>query len=44
MIDRERINLGGFIIGRIEKEGRTFEMLLDPEKAWDAKKFIRDEI
>jgi ribosome maturation protein SDO1 len=44
MIDRERINLGGFIIGRIEKEGRTFEMLLDPEKAWEAKKFIRDEI
>ena len=44
MIDRERINLGGFIIGRIEKEGRTFEMLLDPEKAWEAKKYIREEI
>jgi ribosome maturation protein SDO1 len=44
MIDRARINLGGFIIGRIEKEGRSFEMLLDPEKAWDAKKFIREEI
>ncbi|NHJ25912.1 MAG: ribosome assembly factor SBDS [Candidatus Lokiarchaeota archaeon] len=44
MIDRARINLGGFIIGRIEKEGRSFEMLLDPERAWDAKKFIREEI
>jgi ribosome maturation protein SDO1 len=44
MIDRARIDLGGFIIGRIEKEGRTFEMLLDPEKAWEAKKNIRDEI
>jgi ribosome maturation protein SDO1 len=44
MIDRARIDLGGFIIGRIEKEGRTFEMLLDPEKAWEAKKIIRDEI
>ncbi|TFF86272.1 MAG: ribosome assembly factor SBDS [Promethearchaeota archaeon] len=44
MIDRARIDLGGYIIGRIEKEGRTFEMLLDPEKAWEAKKIIRDEI
>ena len=44
MIDRARIDLGGYIIGRIEKEGRTFEMLLDPEKAWEAKKTIRDEI
>jgi ribosome maturation protein SDO1 len=44
MIDRARINLGGFIIGRIEKEGRSFEMLLDPERAWDAKKYIREEI
>jgi len=44
MIDRARIDLGGYIIGRIEKEGRTFEMLLDQEKAWDAKKIIRDEI
>jgi ribosome maturation protein SDO1 len=44
MIDRARIDLGDFIIGRIEKEGRTFEMLLDPEKAWEAKKNIRDEI
>jgi len=44
MIDRARIDLGGYIIGRIEKEGRTFEMLLDPEKAWEAKKIIREEI
>ncbi|TFF68992.1 MAG: ribosome assembly factor SBDS [Promethearchaeota archaeon] len=44
MIDRARIDLGGYIIGRIEKEGRTFEMLLDPENAWEAKKQIRDEI
>jgi ribosome maturation protein SDO1 len=44
MIDRARIDLGGYIIGRIEKEGRTFEMLLDPEKAWEAKKIIRSEI
>jgi len=44
MIDRARIDLGGYIIGRIEKEGRTFEMLLDPEKAWEAKKIIRVEI
>ncbi|MFX0075773.1 MAG: ribosome assembly factor SBDS [Candidatus Hermodarchaeota archaeon] len=42
--DRPRIDLGDFIIGRIEKEGRTFEMLLDPKKAWDAKKVIREEI
>jgi ribosome maturation protein Sdo1 len=38
MIDRARIDLGDYIIGRIEKEGRTFEMLLDQEKAWEAKK------
>ena len=44
MIDRARIDLGGYIIGRIEKEGRTFEMLLDPDKAWEAKKIIREEI
>ena len=44
MIDRARIDLGGYIIGRIEKEGRNFEMLLDPEKAWEAKKIIREEI
>jgi ribosome maturation protein SDO1 len=44
MIGRARIDLGGFIIGRIVKEGRTFEMLLDPEQAWEAKKIIRDEI
>jgi ribosome maturation protein SDO1 len=44
MIDRARMDLGGHIIGRIEKSGRTFEMLLDPEQAWEAKKIIRDEI
>jgi ribosome maturation protein SDO1 len=44
MIDRARIDLGGYIVGRIEKEGRIFEMLLDPEKAWEAKKIIREEI
>jgi ribosome maturation protein SDO1 len=44
MIDRARIDLGNYIIGRIEKSGRSFEMLLDPEQAWDAKKIIRDEI
>ncbi|MFX1302735.1 MAG: ribosome assembly factor SBDS [Promethearchaeota archaeon] len=44
MIDRARIDLGGFIVGRIEKSGRVFEMLMDPEKAWEAKKFIREEI
>ncbi|MEJ2249235.1 MAG: ribosome assembly factor SBDS [Candidatus Lokiarchaeota archaeon] len=44
MIDRARMNLGSHIIGRIEKSGRTFEMLLDPEKAWEAKKVIREEI
>ncbi|MBD3194639.1 MAG: ribosome assembly factor SBDS [Candidatus Lokiarchaeota archaeon] len=44
MIDRARIDLGNNIIGRIEKSGRTFEMLLDPEKAWNAKKIIREEI
>ncbi len=44
MIGRARIDLGGFIIGRIVKEGRTFEMLLDPDQAWEAKKIIRDEI
>ncbi len=42
--DRTRIDLGGYIIGRIEKSGRRFEMLMDPEKAWEAKKFIREEI
>ena len=44
MIDRARIDLGGYIIGRIEKGGRTFEMLIDPEQAWEAKKYIREEI
>jgi len=44
MIDRARINLGNYIIGRIAKSGRTFEMLLDPDKAWEAKKIIREEI
>jgi ribosome maturation protein SDO1 len=44
MIDRARIDLGSNIIGRIEKSGRTFEMLMDPNKAWEAKKIIRDEI
>ncbi|MFX0038594.1 MAG: ribosome assembly factor SBDS [Promethearchaeota archaeon] len=44
MIDRARIDLGGYIIGRIENSGRIFEMLMDPEKAWDAKKIIREEI
>ncbi len=41
---RARIDLGGFIVGRIAKEGRTFEMLLDPDRAWEAKKLIREEI
>ncbi|MFX1391424.1 MAG: ribosome assembly factor SBDS [Promethearchaeota archaeon] len=44
MIDRARIDLGGFIVGRIENSGRIFEMLMDPEKAWEAKKYIREEI
>lgn len=44
MIDRPRTDFQGFIIGRIEKSGRTFEMLMDPEKAWEAKKIIREEI
>jgi len=44
MIDRARIDLGDYIVGRIEKEGRVFEMLLDPHQAWEAKKIIRDEI
>ncbi len=44
MIDRARIDLGGYIIGRIENSGRIFEMLMDPEKAWEAKKIIREEI
>lgn len=44
MIDRARIDLGDFIVGRVEKEGRVFEMLLDPERAWEAKKIVRDEI
>jgi len=44
LIDRARINLGDNIIGRIEKGGRTFEMLMDPDKAWDIKKYIREEI
>ena len=42
--DRPRIDLGEFIIGRIGKSGRTFEMLMDPEKAWEAKKNIRETI
>ena len=42
--DRGRIDLGGFIVGKIEKSGRRFEMLMDPEKAWEAKKLIREEI
>ncbi len=42
--DRARIDLSGYIIGRIEKSGRRFEMLMDPEQAWEAKKFIREEI
>ncbi|MFW9823425.1 MAG: ribosome assembly factor SBDS [Candidatus Thorarchaeota archaeon] len=42
--DRARIDLGGYIIGKIEKSGRRFEMLMDPEQAWDAKKIIREEI
>ncbi|MHA1293888.1 MAG: ribosome assembly factor SBDS [Promethearchaeota archaeon] len=44
MIDRARIDLGGYIIGRIEKSGKVFEMLMDPDKAWEAKKYIREEI
>jgi ribosome maturation protein SDO1 len=44
MIDRARIDLGGYIIGRIENSGRVFEMLMDPEKAWEAKKIIREQI
>jgi hypothetical protein len=44
MIGRARIDLGGFIVGCIVKEGRTFEMLLAPDKAWEAKKIIREEI
>ncbi len=44
MIDRARIDLGKYVIGRIQKGGRSFEMLLDPEKAWEAKKLIREEI
>ena len=44
MIDRARIDLGNYIIGRIEKEGRTFEMLMDPDQAWNAKKYIREQI
>lgn len=44
MIDRARIDLGAYIIGRIEKAGRKFEMLMDPNQAWVAKKHIRDEI
>ena len=44
MIDRARINLGNYIIGRIEKDGRSFEMLIDPEQAWTAKKYIREAI
>ncbi|MFW9894616.1 MAG: ribosome assembly factor SBDS [Promethearchaeota archaeon] len=42
--DRARIDLGGYIIGKIEKSGRRFEMLMDPEQAWEAKKLIREEI
>ncbi len=44
MIDRARIDLGNHIIGRLEKGGRVFEMLMDPERAWNAKKYIREEI
>ncbi|MFX1397033.1 MAG: ribosome assembly factor SBDS [Promethearchaeota archaeon] len=44
MIDRARIDLGGYVIGRIDKGGRSFEMLMDPEKAWEAKKYLREEI
>ena len=44
MIDRARIDLGDYIIGRIEKSGRVFEMIMDPENAWKAKKIIREEI
>jgi len=44
MIDRARIDLGNYIIGSLEKGGRTFEMLIDPEQAWEAKKIIREEI
>ncbi|MBY9007995.1 MAG: ribosome assembly factor SBDS [Candidatus Lokiarchaeota archaeon] len=44
MIDRARINLGENIIGRIEKNGRVFEMLMDPDKAWNINKYIREEI
>ena len=42
--DRVRIDLGGYIVGKIENSGRCFEMLMDPEKAWEAKKLIREEI
>jgi len=42
--DRARIELGNHVIGRIEKGNKTFEMLLDSEKAWAAKKKIREEI
>jgi ribosome maturation protein SDO1 len=44
LIDRARIDLGNNIVGRLEKSGRRFEMLLDPEEAWKAKKYIREEI
>jgi ribosome maturation protein SDO1 len=42
--DRVRIDLGDFIVGKIEKSGRRFEMLMDPQKAWEGKKIIREEI
>lgn len=42
--DRARIELGNHVIGRIEKGNKIFEMLLDSEKAWAAKKKIREEI
>lgn len=44
MIDRARMDLGSNIVGRIEKGGRTFEMLMDPDRAWNAKKYIREQI
>lgn len=44
MIDRARMDLGTNIVGRIEKGGRTFEMLMDPNRAWNSKKYIREKI
>lgn len=37
----KRIDFGKFVIASIKRQGGTFEILVDPDKAWEVKKAIR---